>query len=58
MFQTLALTVDVKLAVNIFIQLGVSTGEIDIAMSNEVIREVYDLRYEKRIRTFDDKKKD
>jgi hypothetical protein len=57
MFQTLALTVDVNMAVNIFIQLGVATGELDMVLPNEVIREVYDLRFEKRMRIFDERKK-
>ena len=41
MFYTLLFTVEKKLVLEIFIQLGVATGEMDISLLNEEIKELY-----------------
>jgi len=41
MFYTLLMTANNKIVVEVFIQLGVATGEMDIVYANERVRELY-----------------
>jgi hypothetical protein len=48
MIHTLALTMDKYLTVSVFEQLGVATGEIDLRLRNEKVREIYEDQSDRR----------
>jgi hypothetical protein len=53
MQHTLALTVNQQLAVQVFIQLGVATGELDINLQDESVTYEYNWRWDKKFQVKD-----